>query len=105
MKCVAERDCQAHLDNGKIKFFNRGDVESFKKCPPWFSPLEGKEAKVIDFATASEKEMTVAKWKFTEAAEQILDVYGVELEKKDGDRKSDIIERIVDIRFRHQPKE
>ena len=50
VKCVCEKACQARDNTGKIRTFRRGEVFSFKECPPNFSvKLKGKSKEdVVD---------------------------------------------------------
>lgn len=97
MKCVCRTQCQTRLDSGKIKFFNVGDVENFKKCPTHFESLETLED--VDFDTASKEELMEAKWKRTDAKDFIKEKGGVP--KVTGETtKAELIDQILDARFR-----
>lgn len=100
MKYVCRKTCQVNID-GKITLVERGDVIDLASPPPAkrFTPLEG-EAYEIDFAKASEAELMEAKWTFAKAKAFVKENYDVILKKEEGDKKSDIVARILDARYR-----
>lgn len=53
-KCVAFRDCQARLDDGKIMYFASGDVGFFDECPPHFTPADEIKSGAVDFMVVKE---------------------------------------------------
>jgi hypothetical protein len=97
MKCVANVNCQTRLASGKIKMFFRGEVDDFDKCPANFSPLEGEEAKELDFLKASEEELLAAKWTFEAAFVVVSEEFGIKLKRG---KKADIVAQILDARYR-----
>jgi len=98
MECVAIVTCQIRMPDGAIRFFNAGDVEAFDECPPHFEPIAARE---VDFVTASEAELMAAKWTLKEANTAMENVYGVQLKRAS---KAELVNQILDIRFRHEPK-
>lgn len=99
MKCVARRRCQAKVQS-RIVTFARGQVQEFDECPPHFEVIEGDKAPVIDFIKAGRPELMAAKWTFEDANSAMLQMYGKQLKKEEGTKKSEIVEQIIDIRYR-----
>ncbi len=97
MKAVCRRKCYIRTDDGVQKLFYPGQVHEFKKCPAHFEKLEDV---AVDFLMATEDELTETKWKFSDAFDAILEECGVELKKEEGTKKSDIIDQILDARYR-----
>ena len=102
MKCVAVSTCQARDDDGKIRFFSRGQVFDFKECPPNFRPIAGEaageeEPVKIDFETASEDELLEADYDIEELRDFISEKY----DKKPGNRgKEKLVDMLLDYRYR-----
>jgi len=95
MKCVCRRKCYITPPaGGRPIRYNPGDVETFKKCPLHFVPLEDA---AIDFLTASEAELTEATWLFEDAKKVILDKFNVALKKES---KAKVVAQILDVRER-----
>jgi hypothetical protein len=85
------------MPDGKIRFFDRGRVWDFEQCPTHFSPLEGENAKVIDFATAKEAELLAATYDLADLKEYIKATYGA----SPGNRgKEKTVEMLLDCRYR-----
>ena len=101
MKCVCERPCQVRVD-GKIHTFHRGEVFDFDECPAHFRPVRGDS---INFLKASREELMAAKWTKKDAKMAIKLGYDVDLVIDEDDKKRDIVEKILDIRKRNQPKD
>jgi hypothetical protein len=99
MKCVCTQACQKRV-NGKIKYYHRGDLETFDECPSFFKPVDGQN---INFLTASEGEMMEARWAVKDAKLAMKLGYDVDLQVDPDDKKRDIVNRILDIRKRNQP--
>lgn len=101
MDYVCRRDCQITDVNGKIMFIERDAVVEAKKNPRkgCFDEIGGSEE--LDFITASEEELHAAKWTFAEAKQAVGEAFGVEIKKREGDKKSDVISKILDARFRN----
>ena len=97
MKCVCRTKCQTRLSSGKIKFFTPGMVEEFSKCPTHFEPIE--EIEEVNFQTASKEELMAAKWK-KEDAVAFIHEKGAEPIIEDQIKKSDLVDMILDARFR-----
>ena len=100
MKCICTKTCQIRID-GKIHLVEKGDVKELAELPAngRFISTDAPDYEV-DFSKASEKELMETKWKFSEAKAFILASYDVELKKEEGDKKSDIVARILDARYR-----
>ena len=100
MQVVCTKTCQIRIDE-QITLIERGTVMSLDELPNngCFNELQGRDYQ-IDFLTAGEDELMKVKWKFSDAAAAILDEYDMVLEKEEGDRKSDVVARILDIRYR-----
>lgn len=69
--------------------------------------IEGKHAcfrpigeHKIDFSKAGREELQAGKWNFSEANDAMASLYSKELFKEEGTKKSDIIDQILDIRYR-----
>jgi len=101
MKYLCIKTCQVSVDKKSV-FIPRGTVKVFDEDPGKnFRCLDNKDKPhTVDFYSAKAEEMQAAKWTFEEARLAIYTKYGVELKKEDGTRKSDIVEQILDIRFR-----
>ena len=97
MKCVCTRTCQVKIGKAII-FVAKDEVMDFEECPAHFQVLDADVP--VDFENDSEQVLMEKKWKFKEAAKAVKELFGVELKKKEGDNKSDVIERIVDARYR-----
>lgn len=97
MKCIAVTPTQARLDGGGIRTFADGDIWEFKKCPPNFEPMEGKNAKEIDFDNAGEAELMEAEYELQDLKDFIEEKYG----KKAGSRgKEKTVAFLLDCRYR-----
>ena len=105
MKFLCTRTCQITDDNEKIILIEQGSVIDSEKNPKkgCFKSLDGEKGEThkIDFTTASEDELLSAKWSVAVAKEEILKAYKVELKIKSDDKKSDVVDRILDIRYRN----
>jgi len=102
MKYVCRKNCQ-HRDNGKIRFCERGRVYEFAEKPKFGFDTIGEKSEPdykLDFLTASEEELKKTKWSFDDASDAIQAAYGVELFREEGTRKSEVIDQILDARFR-----
>lgn len=100
MQFLCTQTCQIRIA-GKIHFVEAGEVRSlpanpYEKC---FISLEDP-AYSVDFGVASRQELLQAKWKLSEAQAAMQELFGEELIKHEGDKKADLVERILDIRFR-----
>lgn len=99
MKCVAIRAGQTRVD-GKIKFFNEGEVGDFEVCPTNFRSLE--EEYEVDFFRASEQELLDSTWKSADAAAAMQTLFGAKLKLEKGvTTKEDVVAQILDLRFRN----
>jgi hypothetical protein len=97
IRCVCDQTCQTHNANGRIQFYDKGDVDSFKKCPKHFSALEGEEAKSINFETASQAELEELNYELSDLKSYIETRY----DKKPGNRGADkLIKLLLDCRYR-----
>jgi len=102
MKHLCLRTCQVDI-YGKITFVKRGDVirSSEVDLGPRFKNLEEEAAPhEVDFLTAKEEELINSKWSFSDAKKAIFDKFGVELKREEGTKKSEVIDQILDARFR-----
>lgn len=99
---LCTRTCQTRIKGGKITFIERGKVLQAEKNPKkdCFVKIASEEH-TLDFITASEEELEAATWTHAAAAVAISKAYKVALVKKAGDTKADVIERILDIRYRN----
>ena len=95
MKCVCRRNCQVRLVDGTIRYFQRGEVFEFPKCPRSFEPVKAE----VDFARASKDELMAAKWKPAMAKKAVKELFGMDI--KVNGKKEDIVDRIIDIRERY----
>lgn len=100
MKCVCRTTCQARLAGGKIKLFKRGEVGDFEECPIHFEAIDEKKPDTLDFLTASEDELLEATWTVTAARKAIKDKFGITLKNPKGTKKVDLIDQILDARYR-----
>ena len=99
MKCVCDKKCQTVID-GLVHFCSKGRVEDFDECPSNWTPLEGPKAKAVDFGTASEDELMETKWKYSDAKAFVKDTYNVTLKKHRDTTKKQLVEMILDARYR-----
>jgi len=100
MKFLCLITCQAKLYD-KITFVKRGEVvRSPVDLGVRFKNLEAIEEHEVDFLKAGEEELINTKWSFKEARKAIYDKFGVELKREEGTKKSEIIDQILDARFR-----
>ena len=92
--------CQIRI-NGKITFVGVGEVKELKKEHHCFRAVGGETPDVeLDFTKASEAELKASNWTFKEAQKAVMQAYNVELQREEGDKKSDIIGKILDAKFR-----
>jgi len=100
MKCLCKATCQIRID-GQITFVEADDVIELDELPDngCFMSLED-DGYAVDFITASREELMSVKWKFSDAAKAIFDAYRVTIRREDGDKKSDVVEAILDARYR-----
>jgi len=73
-------------------------VESEEDLGPHFTCLTPGYA--IDFTKASADELQAADWKFADADKVIRSQYGKSLFREKGTKKSEVIQQILDARFR-----
>lgn len=100
MKYICKRTCQLRI-NDQITLVSRGDVIELDKDPgaKCFESIE-TEAYKLDFTKASEQELKLTKWTFNEAYKAIKAKYDVELHKEEGTKRSEVIDQILDARYR-----
>lgn len=99
-KYVCTRKCQIKVGE-RITFVNTGTVVTLEKDPGKnFRSIDGEQDDPINFLTAKKGELQKSKWTFKAAQKAILDKYGIELFKEEGTRRSEIIDQILDARFR-----
>ena len=102
MDYVCVKDCQLRID-GQITFLVRGEVVNMESLPKshehCFNGIGDKEYSV-NFGKASEAELMKAKWKVSEASSYCEKHYDKKIEKQEGDKKSDIVDKILDARYR-----
>ena len=103
MKCICRRRCQIRLQ-GKIITVKPGQVIELDECPDFFSIIKGEvgseKEPEVNFLKASRDELMAAKWKFKDAVDALRIAYGKVLTRDEDDKKKDIVERIMDIRYR-----
>ena len=96
MLCVAQRDCQARDDYGKIITFDKGMVYDFKECPTNFEPVaEAKDG--IDFSTATEEFLMAADFELSELKDYIEETFGIKTGNKG---KEKTVKTLIDARYR-----
>lgn len=111
---IADTNCQIRMPDDSIRFFDAGAVvrlpEDFE-APTVLRAIGVPQAKVatdsedvplLDFATASEDELLEADWDFDDAEAAMQEIFGKSL--KPVSTKSELIEQILDIRFRRDPQ-
>lgn len=96
IECICRATCQQRLPSGHIRFFEIGEVFPFQECPEAFEPLGGD----IDFITAERDELLAARWTAKEAREAIMGEFGVELKRIADGTKIEMVDEILDIRYR-----
>ena len=98
MLCICRRTCQEKRDSdGKIIFYEEGSVSDFKKCPLHFEALEGKEAKDVNFESATGPELLAREFELSELKSYIKEQFGM----KAGNRgKEKTIALLLDCRER-----
>ena len=102
MDYVCVKAC--HLRIGKqITFVAKGQVVNVESIPKshvhCFNSMDDKEYSV-NFGEATVEELMKAKWKVSEASSFCEKHYDKKIEKQEGDKKSDIIDKIIDARYR-----
>ena len=96
-KFICYRTCQLKMPDGSIRFFTPGESVEADECPPHF---EHSEKVQVDFIYSNKSILENAEWSFTMAKDAIFEKYGVELKREEGTTKAQIIDQILDIRFR-----
>ena len=97
---VCDRDCQVRMPDNAIRHCMRGDIlvwpDDSEDSPPeaLFRPVK---AEGLDFATASEAELKVAKWSYKALNEFTTRVYKKAMPKLGKDA---MINTLLDMRLR-----
>jgi len=100
-RAVCVNTCQTRIE-GKITYVQQGqtvDLDTIEGNENCFEPLHGRS---IDFVNASEQELLDSDWKFAEANKAMQSAFGKSLTWEEGVKKSDVVEEIMDIRYRHK---
>ena len=112
MKYLCVNTCQVRLlpspskPKGQILMVKRGEVvdsENFHKdtafadSPSVWSCLDDPKYKV-DFSTATDEELLEAQWDFNDASAFVKENYNATLKKGS---KKDVVDQIVDAKYRH----
>lgn len=98
MKQVCLKQCQLRLD-GKIHLVGKGQVVDYPDAHTCLKSLEAVEAE-LDFTTASKETLMETKWKFEDADAAMVEAFNKKLTREQGTKKSEVVEQIMDIRFR-----
>ena len=104
-KYLCIRTCQLRIDD-QIHFIEKHAVRTLAEDPGKnFRCLtvddETNEAPYeVDFTTAERAELLEARWNMKQAKAAVQEAYGVELISVEGDRKTDVVDRILDARYR-----
>ena len=102
MDYVCVKACQLRVGK-QITFVAKGQVVNVESIPKshahCFNSMGDKEYSV-NFGEATEEELMKAKWKVSEASSYCEKHYDTKIEKQEGDKKSDIVDKILDARYR-----
>lgn len=99
MLCVCRKTCQVKV-NGKIIFYNKGQVAAFDECPPYFEPVSGQVENTkssIDLAVAGREEILVSDATIEDLQKYLLEAYGKTTRSTNRER---LVDSILDARMR-----
>lgn len=99
MLCVCRKTCQVKV-NGKIIFYNKGQVATFEKCPPYFEPVSGQVENTkssIDLAVAGREEILVSDATIEDLQKYLLEAHGKTTRSTNRER---LVDTILDARMR-----
>lgn len=88
--------CQARIDGGKIKTFERYDTWDFEECPENFSPID--DPNVYDLNDVDEEAIVSLGIPKSELVAYAKEKYGVDISKYK--KISTVAEKFCDARYR-----
>ena len=92
MLCVCRKTCQVKV-NGKIIFYNKGQVGAFDECPSYFEPVSSS----IDLLVAGREEMLASDVPIGDLQKFLSDTYGKTSKSTNRER---LVDSILDARMR-----